>query len=679
MASLPEGDDWKKGDEEAMSVIKDCLCMNCGKQAGTTYVLPTKIPMFREIIVMSFECGDCGFRNSEVTFGGEIQEKGERLDWTVTGPDDLQRQLIKSDSASLQIPSLQLEIPPGTQKGTISTVEGFLKRAAENLELLQPERLRLGDVDNFHRCRQVISGLRQYAGEAQEDDEDDEDDEDEGHAESPFPFVIILDDPAGNSYIENPHAPSPDPNLKSTKYVRSATQDMSLGLQPSQQAIKDGTIDDANPSHKNPANAAGGAHTIEVVDSTTTTTTTTTTNPDETGAAVTDTDTPKSIREEVLKFPTQCPHCHRPAETDMCLTDIPHFKEVIIMSLLCEHCGFKSNEIKGGGAIPKFGTKITLAVQSSHDMSREILKSDTAGVSIPELELELDEGGLDGLYTTVEGLLHKMHQRLEMANPFGSGDAAKKHHLDNDGGSFSQVSPNHQRYLTFLQKLHDMASGTSLPFTLIISDPLSNSFIGPVPQDAVALALQAEKDGHNGCYDDYVDNGMVIEEYERSNDQNEILGLNDIKTENYREESGVNYGTDAPQELPDRLQRLDVRGPDHPHAVGKAPVEGDNTVMGAGSVQFAVPALAQRGIPGQAPPQEHKQDAQDDAATVAALQDTSKESSDVVQLLHDFEMNDGDFRMNDEYNGSVSGMVFKDGAQGLGYYTDVPLDILWTR
>ena len=36
----------------------------------------------------------------------------------------------------------------------------------------------------------------------------------------------------------------------------------------------------------------------------------------------------------------------------MCVTDIPHFKEVIIMTLNCEECGYRSNEIKGGGAIP---------------------------------------------------------------------------------------------------------------------------------------------------------------------------------------------------------------------------------------------------------------------------------------------------------------------------------------
>ena len=53
--------------------------------------------------------------------------------------------------------------------------------------------------------------------------------------------------------------------------------------------------------------------------------------------------------EEVFRFATTCPHCQESTETCMYRTDIPHFKEVIIMSLRCDACGYKSNEIKGGG------------------------------------------------------------------------------------------------------------------------------------------------------------------------------------------------------------------------------------------------------------------------------------------------------------------------------------------
>lgn len=655
MVSLPVGEAWKEGNEDDLNIIQNCYCPNCQASAATTTMLPTRIPNFREVIVMSLFCEECNFRNSEISFGGEIQVKGERITFTLTSPDDLNRQMVKSDSAILSIPSLELEFP---KRGGISTIEGFLRQAANNLEELQPERLKLGDLDNFYRCSRVISQLRRLAGEdEQKDDHDDDNRGGEGESNDKksgqeeetkalFPFDIVLDDPAGNSFLENPHAPKPDPHIKTEKYFRTPTQDMSLGLQPSQQAIEEGFIDDNKPDHKNMVNAAPGSHTFEKV------------APEKTD---------NFAKQEVLKFPTTCAHCYQPAETSVFLTDIPHFKEVIIMSLLCDNCGFKSNEIKGGGAIPKFGTKITLRVDKQEDLEREVLKSDTAGIAIPELDLELEEGGLDGLYTTVEGLLNKMHERLLQANPFGSGDAARKQHIGNDGGGFSSPSPNNSRYLAFLQKLKACANGQTFPFSVIISDPLSNSFIGPIPADAVALSLQAEREGSNKCYDNYEDPQMEIQEYERTHEQNEVLGLNDMKTENYSQgfkDLQQYYGTDTMEELPDRIRRADIRGPDHPHEVGKAPVDQDTTVMGSKSANFAVPSMLKRGKAVSADP--------------APVNDQIVLST-LKEILHEAEHSDGAFVMNDQYEGPRNGMVFKDGAQGLGYYTNVTLIELWEK
>jgi zinc finger protein len=480
-----------------------------------------------------------------------------------------------------------------------------------------------------------------------------------------------LDDPAGNSFIENVLAPSPDPNLTSVKYNRTPLQDMELGLQPSQQAIEAGTIDDSNPLHKNIANTAPhamGKHTIE----------TSLTPAKQNSSRNRERDDAISSelggvgRQEVMKFTTHCSNCYQPTETDMCVVDIPHFKEVIIMSMLCELCGYRSNEIKGGGGIPKFGNRITLSVKSMDDLAREVLKSDTAGVEIPEIELVLDEGGLDGVYTTIEGLINKIHDRLESANPFGSGDSTTKHHLTNDGESFSQ--PIHSRYREFLSQLKRMSAGEFLPFTIIISDPLSNSFVGPVPKDAIALSLQAEKDGHNGCYESYIDEAMSVEEYERTFEQNEILGLNDMKTENYVANGAENYGTDQMEDVPDRIKRIDVRGPDHPHLVGKAPVENDTTVMGPGSLNFAVPSVGQRGTKATSESTTNA-DAADPSSSAAVLTDAFSLS----EFVESHERDDSNFVPHETFDASKPNMVFKKGVQGLGYYTDRPLLDLWNE
>ena len=39
---------------------------------------------------------------------------------------------------------------------------------------------------------------------------------------------------------------------------------------------------------------------------------------------------------EVLRFPYDCPHCTKPADTDMCVMDIIHLKKVVILSLTCK-------------------------------------------------------------------------------------------------------------------------------------------------------------------------------------------------------------------------------------------------------------------------------------------------------------------------------------------------------
>ena len=37
--------------------------------------------------------------------------------------------------------------------------------------------------------------------------------------------------------------------------------------------------------------------------------------------------------------------------TRLLLTKIPHYKEVILMSFNCDHCGLSNNELQSGGKI----------------------------------------------------------------------------------------------------------------------------------------------------------------------------------------------------------------------------------------------------------------------------------------------------------------------------------------
>eukprot|EP00520_Triparma_pacifica_P004001 CAMPEP_0118636988 /NCGR_PEP_ID=MMETSP0785-20121206/2918_1 /TAXON_ID=91992 /ORGANISM="Bolidomonas pacifica, Strain CCMP 1866" /LENGTH=505 /DNA_ID=CAMNT_0006528155 /DNA_START=67 /DNA_END=1581 /DNA_ORIENTATION=- len=502
---------------------------------------------------MTLTCKDCGLKNTEVSFGGEIQRKGCRVVGRL-GREDLNRQVIKSDSCTITIPELALEIPTQTQRGVVTTVEGVLRKTAEGLEEGQGARA-MENLDVFRKIQGIIERLKVMAGDVGSDGEDEEEDEEGG---SVYPFTLILDDPAGNSYLENPHAPSPDPCITLTRYERTANQDMSIGLQPSEKAKEDGRIDDDDAGHKNKRN-------------------------DEVGMGGDDEEIRKLGREEVMSFPTPCPGCSKMTETNMCITAIPHFKEIIIMSLDCPHCGYRSNEIKGGGAIPKFGTRIELTIEGVEDMGREVLKSDTGGIMIPEIDMELDEGGMDGVYSTVEGLVKKLYDNIKAANPFGSGDSGKKNHLGNDGGEFNTGGMG-EKWNKFLVTLAECRDGKRFPFTLVISDPLSNSFIGPRPSIAASLALEIEKSGGE-VPPAPPDPQLKVTEYERTQDQDDILGISDMKTEGYNPsvEGGVNLGTDEMAALPDRITQQHERGPDHPNVFGKPEVKGDETGWGKDS------------------------------------------------------------------------------------------------
>ncbi len=212
--------------------------------------------------------------------------------------------------------------------------------------------------------------------------------------------------------------------------------------------------------------------------------------------------------ESAMKFPTTCPSCGASTDTEMCVMNIPHFKEVIIMSLACETCGYKSNEVKGGGEIASHGTQIKLRAETTRDMSRGVVKSDTACVAIPEIDFELKESGL-GMYTTVEGLLMKMHDGLKEASPFASRDG--------------DTSTEHDKFAKFLSELKQMAEGNRLPFTLIITDPLSNSYVGPITEGGQSFVQQTDR----SLLDD---DRIKIEEYQRSQEEDDMFGLRDMKT-----------------------------------------------------------------------------------------------------------------------------------------------------
>nr|CAD7415509.1 unnamed protein product [Timema poppensis] len=157
------------------------------------------------------------------------------------------------------------------------------------------------------------------------------------------------------------------------------------------------------------------------------------------------------------------------------------------MATNCDTCGYRTNEVKTGGGIEPRGLHIEI-------------NSETCSLRIPELDLEVGPAALGGRFTTVEGILTAMRDQIISG-----------------GGMFGDSAEAHlkERFKTFSKDMDEVIRGEK-HVTLVLDDPAGNSFVQsltpPTPDD-----------------------GLKITHYERTFDQNEELGLNDIKVENYEE------------------------------------------------------------------------------------------------------------------------------------------------
>jgi zinc finger protein len=415
---------------------------------------------------MSFECPHCGFKNSEIQPAAQIAEKGSKYVLKVEEKDDFNRQLVKSETATVIFSELDIQIPP--KRGQLTNIEGVLREMIEDLQSDQEARKTM-QPEVYEKINEVIARINSFL-----------------NAEpNTLPLTVSVDDPAGNSWIE--YKPGePAHKWAMYEYNRTAEQNVFLGLISADDLAKHQQEELEAKRNATASNVSASLAQDREANQ----------NPKSTGFLSDATDI-ENLENEVQTFQATCSSCLEPCNTHMKTVNIPHFKEVIIMSTVCEHCGYKSNEVKTGGAIPDHGRRVTLKVTDPEDLARDILKSETCNVNIPELNLDLTPGTLGGRFTTIEGLLtqvlEELHSRVFTQTSDSMDDATKT------------------RWTTFFARLQDAIDG-KIPFTLIMEDPLASSYVQNV-------------------YAPDNDPNMNIEEFERSHEQNEGLGLNDMKTD----------------------------------------------------------------------------------------------------------------------------------------------------
>lgn len=271
------------------------------------------------------------------------------------------------------------------------------------------------------------------------------------------------------------------------------------------------------------------------------------------------------------------------------------------------------------------------------------------------------------MYTTVEGLLHKIHKQLRAQNPFLLGDASALHHSQG-----TELSESKARFTSFLQRLERFANGEEFGFSICLRDPLGNSFISAPLHSSLPPEL---------------DSNLKLVDYSRTFEENEEFGLNDLNTRDFEvlpEDTEM-----GPVNLPDRLTHVHVKQADHPTAFAKGTNDNDSTMNG---VFFSASSRRdsrgegereeEQNLPSEIeyckpPPGWSAERPEDDLTgqeeqVVVETEPTRSEESEGTALTRRVFTDDSDldFIPRESFSVAREGYVFRLGSKGLGYYQD---------
>ncbi len=156
-----------------------CPCCN----TDIEYLYKTEnIPYFSDILIISAICPECGYKFVDTQL--LKHDPPARYTLPVSSVDDLSVRVVRSMSASIEIPELGVRIDPGpVSQGFVSNVEGVLDR----IEQVVKGALQWGnEVEKENAAALLADIVRVKAGT--------------------FPITLILEDPDGNSGIESERA-----------------------------------------------------------------------------------------------------------------------------------------------------------------------------------------------------------------------------------------------------------------------------------------------------------------------------------------------------------------------------------------------------------------------------------------------------------------------------------------
>jgi ZPR1 zinc finger protein len=208
-------------------------------------------------------------------------------------------------------------------------------------------------------------------------------------------------------------------------------------------------------------------------------------------------------RGQTYRAQSLCMNCHDDGWTTFYLTEVPHFRQIIISAFRCDHCGYSDTLVQPNSDIPTHGVKYKLSVTTPKDLNRQIVKSAYCTIKIPELGFVIPKESQASSLSTVEGVLQKATVALHESN-------AARREVDSEAAD---------KVAEFVAQLALYASGSvgedgvllERPFTMEVEDPSGDSHV-----QGLAEELAGHGDG---------DPQLLEERYVRSVLENKMLGL----------------------------------------------------------------------------------------------------------------------------------------------------------
>jgi zinc finger protein len=149
-----------------------CPCCN----TEIEYLYKTEnIPYFSDILIISAVCPSCGYKFVDT----QLLKHNDPARYTVKieAEDDLAIRVVRSMTASIEIPELGVRIDPGPVcQGFVSNVEGVLDRIVTVVNIA----LRGGTDEEKENAAALLADIAKVKA-------------------GTFPITLILEDPSGNS------------------------------------------------------------------------------------------------------------------------------------------------------------------------------------------------------------------------------------------------------------------------------------------------------------------------------------------------------------------------------------------------------------------------------------------------------------------------------------------------